>query len=125
MRRAGWVVSLLFLLAPLAHSKDPVQWRTAIVLYSEYRSEPSTRTPVEIPTQIVRGEFEFDAGNVIYTAEERVMPRSRMKLSEGDTVELAIEKRTLMLKLPGNKIRKLKLLSSEAKPQPPSRNNFR
>ncbi|MBX5495036.1 MAG: hypothetical protein IRZ15_06840 [Bryobacteraceae bacterium] len=102
--------------------KDPVQWKTATVLYVRYAVEglgvptaPARGESVGGLRQIALGEFDFDAGDVEYTAQERVAPWARLQLSEGDKVQIAIDKKNLLLKLSDGKIRKLKLTATYPK----------
>jgi|GEM_PF-5959886 hypothetical protein len=107
--------------------KDPVQWKTATVRYVQYSIEglyagtegaSAAHRPGETSNgfiQLAVGEFDFDAGDVEYTAQERVAPWARLQLSEGDKVQIAIDKKNLLLKLGDGKIRKLRLAATYPK----------
>jgi hypothetical protein len=116
MNLSRWLVSFLCLLALRVCAKEPVEWRTAIVLHAQYRLDTSSGIADGSGTTVARGEFDFEAGDVIYTAAESVAPNVRLELFAGDTVQFAIEKRTLLLRLKsGIKVRKLRLLSETPK----------
>ena len=82
------------------------------MLHSQYRLDHSTGVAGGGGTTVAQGEFDFDGGEWIYTAEEWVAPNVRMQLPEGDRVQMAVHKNTVLLKLGENKVRKLKLLST-------------
>jgi hypothetical protein len=66
-------------------------------------------------TTTVRGEFDFEADTIIYTAEEWVTPQARMELLQGDTVQFTVEKKSLLLRIDDKKVRRLKILQSYPK----------
>jgi hypothetical protein len=109
-----------FLLAPvfLAAAADKAAWRKASVLHAEYKPDNAFTGMAQAggPTaQVFRGEFDFDAGDTIYTARESVAGQARLPLAEGDEVLLLIDKSTLRLKLPNGKERRLKLAATQPK----------
>ena len=101
----------VFLLLP-AVLVQAADWQNAKVLHAEYKADNTWTgmAPAGGPaTQVFRGEFDFDAGDTVYTARESVTRTARLPLAEGDSVLMQVEKDTIRLRLPDGKIRKLKL----------------
>jgi hypothetical protein len=117
-------VSLLF--GPSLNAKDDPEWKSATVRYVRYVSEnmggPVAQTDVGARgapgggfESTLAGELDLDTGDLVYTAEERVSIRSRLRLSPGDTVQVALSKGKLLLKHGKGKTRTMKLKATYAK----------
>jgi hypothetical protein len=61
---------------------------------------------------LVRGEFEFEAEELIYTAEERVAPNARLAIAAGDEVLISVDRKKLRLRTASGKSRTLKIVKT-------------
>lgn len=65
--------------------------------------------------QTAHEQYELDAGEVTYTVEQWVLPQQMLRLPEASTVQYSVSNKTLTLKTPDGKTRKLKLLATHPK----------
>lgn len=95
----------------LAGPKNQLQWNKATVVH--VRRELSTAGDVAALgiSQSVREQLDLDAGDVTYRVEEWVVPRQRLQLQEGTSVQFAIDGKKVVLKTADGKTRKMKLVA--------------
>jgi hypothetical protein len=107
--------AVLLLLATAAGlwAKDP-DWQSATVMVAKYQLDSSPGVVGAGGSTTARGEFEFETADSVYRAQEMVEPRSRLRIAEGDKVQVAPSGKSLLLRLDG-KTRKMKLVSTIAK----------
>lgn len=115
-------------LASAAYAKDPVKWNEAKVIHAQYNGDRVGNSVASADmggrgsgsvVQTVRGEFDFDAGDVIYTAEEWVTDRQMLSFAIGSPVQYSIDKKNFLIKLGDGKVRKLKLIGTYPKKKLP------
>ena len=123
---AKWLLAAFCAVAitPSILGKDAVQWQRAKVIYVRYAGDggPAGLSQAAAGARsggggppVVRGELDFEGRDFVYTAVEWVAANTRLALTDGDAVEIAIDKKRLLLKLPNGKTRKFKLLSTHKK----------
>jgi hypothetical protein len=96
-----------------------VDWQSATVLHAEYRADTPAGAMAQADTgvrgggggmPILRGQFEFEAGEYVYTAEERVPPNARLAIAAGDDVLVAVDKKKLRVRTAAGKSRSLNIV---------------
>lgn len=115
------LTALVLLAAALALAAEP-DWRSATVVYT--KRDVSSSTPVagtSSQVQAITETFDIDAGDVVYTVEESVVPTQTLRFPEGFHVLLSIDKKKVTLKLANGKTRNLKLVAEYPKPAKPSK----
>lgn len=113
------LVFAAFLSGP-THARSAEEWKAATVIYShhEFRKDENVVANSGM-IQTAHEQFDVDAGSVTYTVEHWVVPRQMLRLAAGSPVQIAVIGKTLMLKIPGGKTRKLKVTATYPKERRP------
>ncbi len=111
------IVPVLFLLCSIlfAKDKDDPSWQTGTVVWEKQEMN----SPIGgIPSaggggsQTIRERFDIDTGGVVFTIEEWVLPQKRLRLEQGDQVQIAITGKKVLLKVTKSEIRKFRLVAT-------------
>ncbi|MDX1967617.1 MAG: hypothetical protein SFV23_10630, partial [Planctomycetaceae bacterium] len=117
----------IFLLAAVliasAQAKDQPQWFGATIeamdcevdLGSGIATRGESGRGGGMPIHVVHCEFEFESADKLYIGKESVSRKSMLRLPYGSKVQIAIEKKALLLKS-GESTRKMKLTAIQPKP---------
>lgn len=94
------VIAMTAALAAPGKDKE-VEWKKGVVVNAARHGSPETRS--------VEEQFDIDAGDVVYTAQEDVMVSQAQYFQPGTHVEFAIDGKKILLRGPDSKIRKMTL----------------
>ncbi len=104
-----------------AKGKGPQEWKMGVVTYSHHSySNDSNVAATSTQIQVAHEELDLDDGAVVYAVEEWVTPRKKLNLAEGSRVQFAISGKTVTVRLPDGKTRKLKLVGTYPRTKAPS-----
>ena len=108
MSRSSVLAVIAMTAALAAPAKDKaIEWKKGVVVNVARHGSPEARS--------VEDQFDIDAGDVVYTAEEDVLFSQTQYFQPGTHVEFALNGKKILLRGPDGKVRKMTLRATYPK----------